>query len=85
MSNSIDFGEVYIKSKESRYFWIRNLTKKAVSVEVKFSSPELKNSYSKPQILKSAEEAGFELVFCKDTLGDFKTQGKYIINGIYEF
>jgi len=56
-----------------------------VSVEVKFSSPELKNSYSKPQILKSAEEAGFELVFCKDTLGDFKTQGKYIINGIYEF
>lgn len=59
MSNTIDFGEVYIKSKESRYFWIRNLTKKAASVEVKFTSNELKNSYTKPQILKSGEEAAF--------------------------
>lgn len=54
MTNNIDFGEVYIKSKESRYFWIKNYTKKAVSVEVKFTAPELKNSYAKAQILKSA-------------------------------
>ncbi len=85
ISNVIDFGDVYIRSKELRYFWVRNMTKKAVSVEVKFTSQELKNSYSKPQVLKSGEDAGFEIVFCKDTLGDFKAQGKYMINGLYEF
>ena len=85
MSNTIEFGDVYIKSKLARYFWVRNLTKKAVSVQIKFVSNQLKSSYSKTQILKSADDAGFQVVFCKDTLGDFRGQGKYIINGIYEF
>lgn len=39
MANTVEFGDVYIKSKEARYFWIRNLTKKAVSIELKFTSP----------------------------------------------
>jgi hypothetical protein len=35
--------------------------------------------------MKSGEETGFEIIFCKDTLGDFKGTGKYVINGIYQF
>ena len=38
MANTVEFGDIYIKSKESRYFWIRNLTKKAVSIELRFAS-----------------------------------------------
>ena len=78
--NSINFGEVYVKSKESRYFWLKNGTKKAISVCLKIANPELSCSYKKPQVIQSGGEAGFELAFCKDTLGDFKTSLKYEIN-----
>lgn len=38
-TNSINFGEVYVKSKESRYFWLKNGTKKAISVCLKIANP----------------------------------------------
>jgi len=52
-SNSINFGEVYIKSRESRYFWVKNGTKKAVSVGMKITNPELAQSYKKQQVILS--------------------------------
>ena len=55
ISNSIEFGDVYIKSKATRYFWIRNLTKKAIKVQLQFKATELSQSYDKPQILKSGD------------------------------
>ena len=84
-ANSMSFGEVYVKSKEYRYFWVKNGTKKAISVKLKFTDPELASSYQKPQVIPSGGEAGFELVFSKDTLGDFKTSVKYLINDRHEF
>lgn len=36
-ANSMSFGEVYVKSKEYRYFWVKNGTKKAISVQIKFT------------------------------------------------
>lgn len=84
-TNSISFGEVYVKSKESRYFWVKNGTKKAISVALKINDPELVNSFKKNQVIPSGSETGFELAFCKDTLGDFKSSIKYIINDLHEF
>lgn len=84
-TNAINFGEVYVKSRESRYFWVKNGTKKAISVCLKINDNELASSYKKSQVIPSGGEAGFELAFCKDTLGDFKTSIKYVINNIHEF
>ena len=84
-TNSVNFGEVYIKSKESRFFWVKNGTKKAITVALKINDAELSQSFKKNQVISSGGEAGFELAFCKDTLGDFKTSIKYIINNIHEF
>ena len=52
-TNSVNFGEVYIKSKESRYFWVKNGTKKAISVFLKINDNELSQSYKKPQVIPS--------------------------------
>ena len=84
-TNSVNFGEVYIKSKENRYFWVKNGTKKAVSVGLKINDAELSQSYKKNQVIPSGGEAAFEIAFCKDTLGDFKTSIKYVINNVHEF
>ena len=64
---------------------MRNNTKKAISVDLKFKDQELSQSYRKTQILPSSAEAGFEIAFSKDTLGDFRSVVKYIINGQHEF
>lgn len=64
---------------------MKNGTKKAISVCLKINNPELSCSYKKNQVILSGGEAGFELAFCKDTLGDFKTSIKYEINGQHEF
>lgn len=37
------------------------------------------------QILPSSAEAGFEIVFTRDTLGDFRSTIKYLINSVHEF
>jgi hypothetical protein len=52
---------------------------------LKITEAELANSYKKSQVIQSGSDAGFELTFCKDTLGDFKTSIKYVINGHHEF
>lgn len=37
------------------------------------------------QVIPSSGEAAFEIVFCKDTLGDFRSTIKYLINSVHEF
>ena len=64
---------------------MKNNTKKTISVQLIFKDSELVQSYKKPQIIPSSGEAGFEIAFCKDTLGDFRSAIKYVINGIHEF
>ena len=82
-TNAVNFGQVYIKSKESRYCWVKNGTKKAISICLKVNDNELSQSFKKNQVIPGGNEAGFQLAFCKDTLGDFKTSLKYIINNIH--
>lgn len=64
---------------------MKNGTKKAISVGLKINDSELSQSYKKNQVIPSGGEAGFEVAFCKDTLGDFKTSIKYVINNVHEF
>ena len=58
-SNTINLGEVYIKSTTKGYFWVKNSTKKTISVQLFFKENELKNSMIKSQIIPSCHEAGF--------------------------
>lgn len=83
---SIDFGEVFVKSSTSKYFWIRNSTKKSIAARlICEAAPEFKKSYQKSQIIKSCSEAGFEVVLCRDTIGEIRSSLKYILNEKYVF
>ena len=64
---------------------MKNGTKKAISVSLKINDAELSSSFKKNQVILCGNEAGFEIGFCKDTLGDFKTSIKYVINNVHEF
>lgn len=54
-------------------------------MELIYKDTELSQSYKKPQIITSGGEAGFLVAFSKDTLGDFRSTIKYLINGQHEF
>ena len=38
-TNVIDFGVVNVKSREARYFWVKNNSKKIVSINLAISDP----------------------------------------------
>lgn len=82
---AIDFGEVFVKSSTSRYFWIKNSTKKCIAARLICDPLEFRKSYQKTQIIQSCSEAGFEIVLCKDTIGEVRTSLKYILNEKYVF
>lgn len=76
---------MYIKSTSKGYFWIKNASKKTVSIQLVYKDQELSQSNKKMQIVPSSGEAAFEVVFVKDTLGDFRSTIRYIINSVHEF
>ena len=82
---TIDFGSIYIKSRVKKYFSIQNQLRSAIIAQVEVSQDELKDSYDHPQVIPSAQSAGFELVFLSQNLQTFKGYVKYIINNRHEF
>lgn len=82
---TIDFGPIYVKSRVSKYFSIQNQLRSSIMAQIECSDDELKQSYSQPQVIPSAQAAGFELVFYSQNLQTFKGYVKYIINKRHEF
>lgn len=74
---------MYIKSSSKGYFWVKNASKKTISIQLVYKDQELSQSNKKMQVIPSSGEAGFEIIFSKDTLGDFRSNIKYIINSVH--
>lgn len=53
-SNVIQFGEVYIKSSSKGYFWVKNASKKTISIQLVFKDQELSQSNKKMQVIPSS-------------------------------
>lgn len=83
---TIDFGTVYVKSKEYRSFTVRNELRSAIMVEVQSTAfDELSFSNAEPQIIPSMQTAGFDLVFSSPAEMNFKQYINYYINGKHRF
>lgn len=76
----IDFTNVYIKSKMSKTFYVKNDLRTSISVRLYTDKDELSLSYLKPQIIPSGQVGGFDVVICSKGLGQVKQNIKYIIN-----
>lgn len=77
---SIDYGAVYIKSKMTKTFQVKNELRTAISVRLHTDRDELSQSYLKPQIIPSGQVGGFDVSVCSRLLGPLKHNIKYIIN-----
>jgi len=82
---TIDFGIVYVKSRVSKFFAVKNQLKTAIVVQISSNNGELSESYQKPQIIPPMQVAGFEVCFYSQNLQSFKGSVKYTINGRHEF
>jgi hypothetical protein len=83
----IDFGVIYIRSRMSKTFFVRNDLRTSISVRLHSDKEELTQTYLKPQIIPSGQIGGFDVVVCSKHLGSIKHTIKYIINErhIFEF
>lgn len=83
----INFGNMYIKSTETKTFSVRNDLRNSILVRILIENEELKGSYSAAQVIPSSQTAGFEITLCSKQLQQFKSLVKYIINEkhVFEF
>jgi len=81
----INFGSIYVKSRVSKYFAVRNENRGCIKVQLFFENDELKGSYQKPQIIPSGQTAGFQICFYSFNLQNFKGLVTYRINDIHDF
>ena len=58
----IDFGHVFVKSRSFKFFNIKNELRTHIMVQLVIENEELIESYSKPQIIPSAQTASFDVV-----------------------
>ena len=82
---TIDFGGIYIKSKISKYFSIKNELKHCIMVKLIIENEELKQTIVDAQIIPSMQIAGFEIVFFSKALQLFKGTITYVINEKHPF
>lgn len=82
----IDFGSLYVKSKEVRCFSIRNELRSSILVEVNTSGiDELSQSDTEPQIIPTMQTGGFNIVFTSAAEMSFRQYITYYINRKYRF
>ncbi|EAR97253.2 flagellar associated protein (macronuclear) [Tetrahymena thermophila SB210] len=82
----IDFGEVYVNSRVQKTFSVKNDLRDAIRVQLKTNVPELRESFQRPQILKSSETARFAIVlFSEDVDEEFKARIQYTINYRHQY
>lgn len=83
---SIDFGTIYVKSRVSKTFTVKNDLRTTIKVQLIVTSQELKETYQRPQLIPTSETAKFEIVLCSLGLDDeFKQFIKYVVNDRHSF
>lgn len=81
----IDFGMVFVKSTSVKTFTVRNDLRNSILVKLEINYEELRNSYTKPQVIPPGEIATFEIVLCSNRTEEFRGTVKYIINNKMSF
>ena len=83
----IDFGTIYVNSKESRVFEVRNELRKYIRARIIYDGIyELEdNSDKDQQVIPPSQTAGYELVFQSGDKMVFNQTVTYIINEKKEF
>lgn len=82
---TMDYGVVYVKSKLTKYFSVKNQLKGSILVQIVVNNNELQESYQKPQLIPPMQTATFEVTFYSHNLQTFRGSVKYTINGKHEF
>ncbi len=81
----IDFGNVYIKSKMTKYFTVRNDLRTCIAVRIITDREEFSESNFKQQIIPSSGVAMFDISIRSRNLGPVRSNIKYIINDKHTF
>lgn len=81
----MDFGNIFIKSLATKYFYVRNELRSSISVRLYSDKEDFSHSYMKPQIIPSGQTAGFDVCVNSRSLGLLKSHIKYIINEKHVF
>ncbi|CAD8117028.1 unnamed protein product [Paramecium sonneborni] len=76
----IDFGNIFIKSLATKFFYVRNELRNSIAVRLHTDREDFAQSYLKPQIIPSGQTAGFDVCVKSRQLGQLKSHLKYIIN-----
>jgi len=82
----IDFGSIFVKSTDHRYFTVKNDLRKPISVRIKHEGiKELEDSYLKAQIVPSNNTASFKITFSSYGEQSFERTISYLINERHQF
>lgn len=82
----INFGEIFLKSVDFRYFQIKNDLRKPILARlVTEGNKELEDTYHKPQIIPSGKTASFKIVLSSYNQQNFDKTITYIINEKHTF
>jgi hypothetical protein len=77
----IDFGSIFLKSTETKYFQIKNDLRKPIMARLDIEGyNELQDSYQKPQIIPSGKTASFKVCFSSQGQQLFENMVTYTIN-----
>jgi len=82
---TIDFGSVFVNSESKQHFYIKNELKGAISARLQITHENVHQSYQKPQIILSGQDAGFMVDFKSSNTGTFSHIISYIINEKHTF
>lgn len=82
----LDFGSIFLKSTETKYFQIKNDLRKPIMARLSIDGfSELVESFVKPQIIPSGKTASFKVVFSSHVQQLFESMISYIINEKHTF
>lgn len=83
----IDFGSIYQKSTEIRFFQIKNDLRKPIMAKLSIdNNTELIDSYQKTQVIPSGKTASFQIVFCSlAVMLNYSKLITYTINDKHQF
>lgn len=81
----LNFGSMYVKSREKRTFWVRNDLRSSIKVRIIVDNDELRESDENAQVIPGGQMTGFEIVFSSKQSQGFKGMVKYVINEKHTF
>lgn len=81
----IDFSSIFMKSKVSQYFQVKNELRNSIMVRIDAPFDELSGTYQDPQVIPSGKVAGFKIELCSSERQTFTQTINYIINEKHYF